>query len=118
MKKRRFALITAAGFLALMFIMTIMMVQIYIEESYASMAAHGYTGTPAVIGIFVFAAVIWAAAALMFLVIDLIHACIAHGDESIIRCFFLDLGIFLLCMLLYVPLLFLAMYIGAMNVKV
>ena len=116
-KKRRFGRRCGWLFLAVLFLLSIAMVKLYIEESYASMEANGLIGTPSAIGIFIFAVMMWAATIALFAVLDLIHALIAHGDEGIIPCFFKDLGVFLLIMLLYIPLFIPAAYIGAYLVK-
>ena len=113
MKKKRFGRRCGWLFLAVLFLLSIAMVKLYIEESYANMHANGYIGTPTPIGIFLFAVLMWAAAIALFAVLNLIHAIAAHGNEGIVPCFFTDLGVFLLIMLLYIPLFIPAMYIGA-----
>ena len=117
MKNKRFGKRCAWLYLIVLFLLSILMVKFYIEDSYAHMQASGTIGTPSPIGIFVFAGMMWVASIVLFLVMDLLHAVIAHGDEGIVPCFFKDLGSFLLRMLLYWPLLIPAMYIGAYFVR-
>ena len=115
--KKRFGKRCGWLFLAVLLLLSIAMVKLYIEESYATMQADGLIGTPSVIGIFVIAAMMWIAVIALFAVLNLIHAIAAHGNEGIVPCFFKDLGSFLLRMLLYWPLLIPAAYIGGYFVK-
>ena len=118
MKNRRFSVICAAGFLTVLFLLSIIMVKLNIEESYTVMQEHGQIGTPTPLPIFIFAAVMWLASLVLFFFIDLVHALLARGDEAFFTCFFLDLAVFLALMLLYWPLLLGAAWIGAMLVKI
>ncbi|MCR5794373.1 MAG: hypothetical protein K6G61_03345 [Solobacterium sp.] len=118
MKKRRFAMLSAAGFLTVLFLLSILITKLEIEESYAVIHEHGLTGTPMPFGIFLFGALLWIASLVLFVIIDAVHALLTRSEEAFFTRFFLDLAVFAGLMLLYWPLLLGAAWIGALLVDI